>query len=186
MARADPDPVAVRPAVVADADAMGRIAQRSWEATYRGMLPDAVLDEWVAEAPESWRRALAIRPADSPGRAWVGERDGVVLGYATTSPAKDQWLVPPEGAGELGNLYLDPDAIGTGLGRRLYEHSVADLAKRGFDPLVVWAFRDNRRAVSFYERMGLVIDVPDHAWVLGGVPCPIVRFRGPLATSEAR
>jgi ribosomal protein S18 acetylase RimI-like enzyme len=186
MATAEPGRVVLRPATGADADAMGRIAQRSWEVTYRGMIPDAVLDEWIAEAPDSWRALFATRPPDSPGRAWVGERDGVVLGYATTSPAKDQWLPPPDGAGELGNLYLDPDAIGTGLGRRLYEHSVADLATRGFDPLVVWAFRDNHRAAGFYRRMGLVIDVPDHAWVLGEVPCPIVRFIGPLATPEGR
>ena len=53
-----------------------------------------------------------------------------------------------------------------------------DLFERGFDPLVVWAFRDNPKAQRFYPRMGLAIDVPDHDWVLGGVPCPIVRFRG--------
>ena len=53
----------------------------------------------------------------------------------------------------------------------------ADLRERGFNPFVVWAFRDNQRARRFYERKGLVIDVPDHDWVLGGVPCPIVRFR---------
>jgi hypothetical protein len=54
---------------------------------------------------------------------------------------------------------------------------VTDLRVRGFDPLVVWAFRDNPLARRFYPRMGLVIDVADHHWVLGGVPCPIVRFR---------
>jgi hypothetical protein len=41
----------------------------------------------------------------------------------------------------------------------------------------VWAFRGNDRALRFYERMGLAIDVPGHDWVLGGIPCPIVRFR---------
>ena len=42
-------------------------------------------------------------------------------------------------------------------------------------------------AQRFYPRMGLTVDVPDHDWVLGGVPCPIVRFRrdGPPDGSPA-
>lgn len=166
----------VRAALAADADALGSIARRAWEATYRGIVPDPVLDEWIAGVTENWRRVLAERPADSPSRAWVAERDGQILGYLTTSPAKDEWLPPPDGAGEVTNLYLDPDVIGTGVGRLLYEHGVGDLRARGFDPLVIWAFRDNARARGFYERMGLAVDA-ETEWVLGGVPCPIVRFR---------
>lgn len=177
MATAEARPAIIRHATTDDAEALGRIAQRAWAATYPAIVPDAVLDEWIAEAPESWRRALAGREPDGPWRAWVGEREGIVLGYATTVPAKDQWLPPPDAAGELTNLYLEPDAIGTGLGRQLYEHAAADLRERGFNPLVVWAFRDNPRAVGFYQRMGLATDVADHHWLLGDVPCPIVRFR---------
>ena len=176
--------VSVRAAAAHDAEAMGRVAARSWEVTYRGMLPDAVLDEWMSTVTDGWKAAFANAPADTPWRPWVAELDGAVVGYATTTPAKDLFLPPPDGAGEVTNLYLDPDVIGTGTGRRLYEHAVEDLRHRGFDPLVIWAFRDNLRAVRFYERMGLVVDVPEHTWLLGGVACPIVRLRtdlGPVA-----
>ncbi|HUF25581.1 MAG TPA: GNAT family N-acetyltransferase [Gemmatimonadaceae bacterium] len=176
----------VRLAESADADALGAIGARAWDATYRGMIPDVVLDEWIASTGASWHAALESRAPDSPSRAWVAERDGFVIGYATTAPARDQWLAPPDGAGELTNLYLDPAVIGSGVGRLLYEHAVENLRERGFDPLVVWAFRDNPRARRFYEGRGLTIDVTDHAWVLGGVPCPIVRFRGDLAPAEGR
>lgn len=184
MATADPS-VVVRAGVAADADAIASVGIRSWEVTYRGIVPDAALGEWINGNHQAWRDAFATRPPDSPVRVWVAERTGRVIGYATTTPAKDNWLPPPDGAGEITNLYLDPDVIGSGVGRLLYEHSVADLAARGFEPLVVWAFRDNARAVAFYERMGLAIDVAEHAWVLADVPCPIVRFRGPLASARA-
>jgi ribosomal protein S18 acetylase RimI-like enzyme len=174
-------PTAVRPATAADADALGGISARAWEATYRGMIPDAALDEWIATAHEAWREAFATRPAEAPTRSWVAERDGAVVGFATTAPAGDRWLPPPDGAGELTNLYLDPGVIGSGVGRALYDRAVSDLADRRFQPLVVWAFRDNARARRFYEGRGLVIDVPDHAWVLADVRCPIIRFRGDLA-----
>jgi len=185
MATADA-PASVRQAVAADADAIADVGIRSWEATYRGIVPDAALGEWMDGNHQAWHDAFANRPPDSPGRVWVADVDGRVVGYATTTPAKDNWLPPPEGAGEITNLYLDPAVIGQGVGRLLYDHSVADLGARGFDPLLVWAFRDNHRAVAFYERMGLAIDVPDHAWVLAGVPCPIVRFRGALAPPAGR
>jgi ribosomal protein S18 acetylase RimI-like enzyme len=167
----------IRAAAASDADALGVISGRAWRSAYPGIVPDAVLDEWVAEAPEGWHAAFATRPSDSPWRPWVAERDGMLVGYATTTPAKSEWLPPPDGAGELTNLYLDPAAIGTGVGRMLYEHAVADLRDRGFNPLVIWAFRDNPLARRFYDRMGLTVDVADHAWLLGGVACPIVRYR---------
>ena len=175
----------VRAATAADADVIADVGIRSWESTYRGIVPDAALAEWMEENHRAWRDLFANRPPDGPGRVWVADLGGRVVGYATTTPGKDNWLPPPQGAGEITNLYLDPEVIGSGVGRLLYEHSVADLAARGFDPLVIWAFRDNHRAVDFYQRMGLTIDVPDHAWLLAGVPCPIVRFRGPLASARA-
>jgi GNAT superfamily N-acetyltransferase len=172
--------VTIRRAGPDDIEVLGGVTARAYAAAYPGIVPPAVLAEWIADAPAMWQRwrdAIAERPPDHPSRAWVAERDGVLLGYATTTAATSEYRPPPDGAGELTNLYLDPDAIGTGVGRMLYEHAVDDLREHGFDPLVVWAFRDNPRAAAFYPRMGLVIDVPDHDWVLGGVPCPIVRYR---------
>jgi GNAT superfamily N-acetyltransferase len=170
------DVPSIRLATADDAAALAGIGGRAWNLTYRGIVPDPVLDEWIAGAEDGWRDAFAAHGPDSPWRAWVADTGGAPLGYLTTSPAKADWLPPPDGAGEVTNLYLEPDAIGTGIGRLLYEHAVGDLRQRGFNPLVIWAFRDNARARRFYERMGLAVDASTD-WVLGGVPCPIVRFR---------
>lgn len=172
----DPDTV-IRAAEPSDAEALGRLSQRTWELTYRGIVPDPVLDEWIATVPQQWRDTLTAAGPPGAARRWVGERGGVLLGYATTAPGESTWLPPPDGAGELTNLYVDPDAIGTGLGRSLYEHAVADLRERDFAPFVVWAFRHNERATRFYLARGLRLDA-EHDWVLGEIPCPIVRFRG--------
>jgi ribosomal protein S18 acetylase RimI-like enzyme len=172
------DAPAIRPVRSDDATALAAVTARAYEAAYRGIVPDPVLDEWIAGARAFWDEGLPrLTMPDQPSRAWVAEREGRIVGYATTSAGKDWWLPPPDGAGELTNLYLDPDVIGSGVGGRLYRHAVADLRERGFNPLVVWAFRDNPRAIGFYEAMGLAIDVAEHTWELGGVACPIVRFR---------
>jgi ribosomal protein S18 acetylase RimI-like enzyme len=181
MPDAAPSPVTIRLARPDDVEALGGVTARAYAAAYPGIVPVAVLDEWIAHAPEMWTRwrdAQSERGPDHPSRAWVAERDGAILGYATATAATPEYLPPPDGAGEITNLYLDPAAIGSGVGRALYEHAVRDLFARGFDPLVVWAFRDNPKARHFYPRMGLAIDILDHDWVLDGIPCPIVRFIG--------
>jgi ribosomal protein S18 acetylase RimI-like enzyme len=171
------DAATIRMGVPADVEALARVSRLAYGATYQDIVPSVALAEWIETAPAMWQAAFDHREPDGPWRPWVAERAGVIVGYATTSPGKDWWLPPPDGAGELTNLYLDPAAIGSGVGGALYDHAVADLRSRGFNPFVVWAFRDNHRARRFYEGRGLTIDVPDHDWVLAGVPCPIVRFR---------
>jgi GNAT superfamily N-acetyltransferase len=179
------DPAVIRLVGADDVEALAGVTARAYAATYPGIVPEAVLTDWMGEAPTMWSDAMPrLTDPDDPSRAWIAERDGTVIGYATTAPGKDWWLPPIEGSGELTNLYLDPAVIGTGIGGALYRQSVADLRERGFNPFVVWAFRENTRAIGFYQRMGLAIDVPQHDWVLGDVPCPIVRFREDWPTVE--
>jgi GNAT superfamily N-acetyltransferase len=179
------DPAVIRLVHRDDVEALAGVTARAYAATYPGIVPDPVLQEWMAKAPVTWTEAIPrLTDPDDPSRAWVAERDGAIVGYATTAPGKDWWVPPIEGSGELTNLYLDPAAIGTGVGGSLYQQAVADLRERRFNPFVVWAFRDNTRAIDFYERMGLTIDVPEHDWGLGGVSCPIVRFRVDWPTVE--
>ena len=96
-----------------------------------GIVPPAVLDEWIATRRHVDAMADASStPSRSPIAGWVAERDGAILGYATTTAATSEYLPPPDGAGELTNLYLDPAAIGTGIGRLLYEQRCATSGAR--------------------------------------------------------
>ena len=167
----------IRPGTAEDAPAIGSIDHESTIFTYTGIMPEATLaDSSVESATERWAQAIANRDPEAPSRLWLAERAGEVVGYATTSPATDRWLDPPEGAGELTNLYLAPAVIGSGVGSALYDHAINDLIVRGFDPIVIWAFRDNDRGRGFYERHGLTVDA-ETDWVLSDIPCPIVRYR---------
>jgi ribosomal protein S18 acetylase RimI-like enzyme len=181
MAAAEAGAAHVAPAIRAgapdDVDALAGVSGRAFAATYPGIVPDEVLAEWIETTEQMWRGGFEKSDADPSWRVWVAQRGDDIVGYVTTSAGKDWWLPPLEGSGEVTNLYLEPSAIGSGVGRALFAHAIEDLFQRGFDPLVVWAFRENHRALRFYERMGFAIDVPEHDWVLGGVPCPIVRFR---------
>ena len=167
----------IRLATPADAPAIASVMVASFLATYRGIMPDAVLDRLdLGARTERWQTLLTeMDPAD-PKRVWVADDASVIRGYAVTVPASDEFLPPPEGAGELDSLYVHPDAVGRGLGRRLLATATDDLRDRGFDPLILWAFTANTRARSIYEAAGWIHDA-DHHWVLDEVPVPIVRYR---------
>jgi ribosomal protein S18 acetylase RimI-like enzyme len=148
------DPV-IRPATLADAHAIGALAARAWRAAYAGLLADDILARLHPEEQAyEWAGYLSELPTSD--RVWVIELAGAVCGFARTGPCPDPDL--PADAGEVHGLYLDPDRIGTGLGRRLYSHAVADLVERGNAPVAVWHFAENRRAARFYERAGFVLD----------------------------
>jgi L-amino acid N-acyltransferase YncA len=141
---------AVRDATALDAAAIARVHVASWRATYRGIVPDAVLDRLSVERREAYWRETAADPAGPP--VWVAEVAGQVVGFASAGPCRDEDM--PAGTGELHAIYLAPQAWGRGLGRALLDHAVADLRARSLDPLVLWVLTGNRRARTFYERQG--------------------------------
>jgi ribosomal protein S18 acetylase RimI-like enzyme len=72
---------------------------------------------------------------------WVAERDGVPVGM----------LVLEDDL--LGDLYVAPDAQGTGIGSALVAHAKA----RRPQGLRLWVFVSNVLARSLYERLGFVV-----------------------------
>src|SRR6185503_1046370 len=78
-------------------------------------------EPYLADCGESLRlrRAEVIEK-----RTVVAERDGLILGVATLEGQ------PPDG--ELGLLFVDPDAIGGGVGRVLYRQVLDEAGRLGF------------------------------------------------------
>lgn len=145
----------IRAATLADAEAIGRIHLASWQAAYRGVLPDALLDGLDLAERIARRRAALAAPA--PGsRDWVIVEADDVIGWASTGPARDDDLGPA--SYELYAIYLAPTQVGTGAGRALMTHALADAGDRGFDEMTMWVLRGNDRALRFYAAAGFAPD----------------------------
>ena len=126
---------------------------RSWSATYAGLLPAAVIDDVVKARPariDRWRRQLA-EPQQRRG-CFVGELDGRVIGSVFWGPAEAPDATPE--TAEVYAIYLDPDAIGRGIGRALLDAAVGDMVGAGFAAAILWVLDTNDRARRFYERAG--------------------------------
>jgi len=178
--------LAVRAARPDDAEAIADAHVRGWLATYRGLVPDAILDGLSVERRAShWRDTISAETtaAAPTTRTWVVEDGGAVQGFASTGPIRDQSDGLP-GAGEVLAIYLAPEARGRGLGRTLFQHAVDDLQARAFDPIVVWVFEANAGARRFYEAAGFQPDGARQPVDFGEASLPEIRYRlgrGPSA-----
>lgn len=82
--------VTVRPARLEDAAAKARMHMSSWEETYRGVMPDRVLDDpgLVGARERFWITAL-VDKRHRAKRIAVAERDGAVIGVAMAGPPEN-------------------------------------------------------------------------------------------------
>ncbi|MFE8009401.1 GNAT family N-acetyltransferase [Streptomyces sp. NPDC057418] len=100
-----------------------------------------------AEFLASCRGELTLSREELAGRRTaVAERDGSVVGFTTLEGE------PPQGV--LGMMFVDPDAIGEGIGRLLFTHAVETAQALGFTQFTIDA---DPNAEPFYEAMGGVL-----------------------------
>jgi ribosomal protein S18 acetylase RimI-like enzyme len=177
-----PSPV-IRPIEERDADALARVHVRSWQAAYRGQVPDDYLDRLPDEIPQRAARWKGfIRDAPSVGRALLAaEEDGRVVGFVNVGPPDDADAVGPH-VGELYAIYLDPDAWGKGIGRALMDAAVKILTDGGYTEAVLWVLGTNARARRFYEIAGWRPDGGTKVEHRGHVELREVRYRRALGT----
>jgi ribosomal protein S18 acetylase RimI-like enzyme len=170
-------PATIRPATTKDAQRLAEIHVNAWQAAYRGQLDDEYLDGLkVDDRLEQHRRSLQEQRAD--WRTWLAEDGGRVVGFAVTGPSED--ADAERTTAEVYAIYLEPDRVGTGLGRDLFSHAVTDLRERGFDAVTLWVLETNERARRFYEAAGWK---PDGTITSERVDCemrPTVRYRTTL------
>lgn len=138
----------IRLAKADDALAIARVRMISWQAAYRGIVPDAYLDAMRAEdAVERWRAASGGEMAGT--EVLVCIEDGAVIGFASYGAARPPTL---GFGGELHATYFLPAAMGRGFGSHMMEKVHAGLIRLGHDDMIVWVMEANTRGRNFYEK----------------------------------
>ncbi len=140
----------IRPARLADAEAIARVYVETWRTTYAGMLPDRVLlNLSVDRQAIIWSRAIAAANV----RQWIRVAetdDGSLVGFGSSGAAHGTNLAYD---GEVYTLYVEPDFQEQGYGRGLLEGLFAALCENGYGAALVWVLGNNP-ARFFYEALG--------------------------------
>ncbi|HYX62156.1 MAG TPA: GNAT family N-acetyltransferase [Streptosporangiaceae bacterium] len=144
-------PLIVRLARIQDVRQMARVHVRCWQETYRGLMPDAVLDDpgFPAARERMWTDVLTSERYRR-NRSAVAERDGELVGIAMSGPPED---VTAAWVRQLYVLYVYAADHGTGAGEALLE-AVIDSA----EPAALWVADPNPRAQAFYRKHGFAAD----------------------------
>jgi GNAT superfamily N-acetyltransferase len=167
----------VRRALADDALGVATVHVRSWQAAYRGLLPDAYLDQIDLEARRAaWSGTIADADWQRTGTLVATEANGNVVGFAHVGPARDDDLDPGL-VGELAAIYLLPHVWGSGVGRRLMAAAVNVLRDAGFGSAILWVLDGNDRAQRFYEVGGWQVDGVAKDIVIADTSLAEVRYR---------
>lgn len=127
------DPVSLRPAKPNEIDALTDICLRSKA-------------HWGYDVAfmEKSRDALTIKPERvQSGDVVVAELHGRPAGVAAIAPDEDGY--------EIEVFFVDPNAMGKGVGAHLFQALVSLAAKRGITQLTI---ASDPNAAAFYEKMG--------------------------------
>ena len=152
---------------------------RSWQAAYRGLLPQAYLDGLdPTQRTGQWERSLSATDR-SHGGTLVADAGGHLLGFVSYGPARDD-DVDSKRVGEIYAVYLVPAAWDKGIGKQLMTAAFGRLGEAGFDQAILWVLDSNVRARRFYEAGGWLADEAGKRDESDGFPMTEVRYRRPL------
>ena len=169
----------IRAARMEDVPEIAAVHVRSWQAAYRGLLPQAYLDDLdPSQRIGQWKRILSA--ADwSHGGTLVADAGGRLSGFVSYGPARDDDADSRQ-AGEIYAIYLMPAAWDEGIGRQLMAAALDRVGEAGFDQVILWVLDSNARARRFYEAGGWLADGAAKQDDSFGVPMTEVRYRKSL------
>jgi GNAT superfamily N-acetyltransferase len=138
----------VREATAADVEGICRFGEAVIPEHYAPLIGPAA----AAAQVRDWWRVERISAAVTDGLVVLAERGDQLVGAAQRGRSGDDHVIY--------KLYLQRDARGHGLGRRLIDALVAQLPA-GAQCLCVEHFAANERAGAFYEREGFAVERVD-------------------------
>jgi len=139
----------VRPARIEDAAQIATVHVKAWQETYRGLMPDSVLDTLSVERrAKHWEHIL--EDTTNLHKDYVAEHNGKIAGFASCGKEREG---DEEHQGELYALYVLKEFHGQGLGRLLMGKSAEGLLAMEISSMLLWVLAENP-AQKFYEHMG--------------------------------
>jgi len=108
------------------------------------------IEPYTLEARRPWLESF---DSDGPYRCFVAEIDGVAAGWASSGRFRTKAAYD---SSVESTIYLAPEAIGTGLGTRLYQALFDSLADTDVHLALGGVTLPNPASIALHERLGFV------------------------------
>jgi len=140
---------AIRPASINDAAQIAAVQTSSWQTSYRGILPDSILDTMNVARRISMRREILLE-SEALNLVAYDSTHRDLVGFCNAGPSRREGTT----AGELYEIYIVDRAKRFGLGRDMFEQVMDWCRANRRSSLIVWVLDNNHHARRFYEAMG--------------------------------
>ena len=140
--------ISIRPAELADVEAMASVVVDAWRFAYADFLPIKMMEEWanvdrfVTRFKNNWHL--------ENHRLVACDSDGTVLGFAVQRHPCNLTGFDAE----IGGLYVAPIANRRGIGKLLVLAMVAKFMEIGHRSMAIHTLAENKIGCAFYEKMG--------------------------------
>lgn len=138
----------IRLATKNDCYSLSDVKFNVWNTTYRGIYPDAKIDNYDFEMQANKFKDIMDNPEVE---LYVVEQDGRIVGYMS-------YGTPPrpfeDYKQEIILLYILKECQGTGLGRKLFSIAYNKMKEKGYTEFLISCNKYNYPAQKFYEKMG--------------------------------
>ena len=138
----------IRKAKLEDAKDIAYVNTYTWLTTYKGLMPDELLEERVKTIDDRVPKIInAIKTKDNFYVALDGNK---VVGIMSYGKSRNQDYID---SGEIKSIYILKDYQGLGLGKSLFMTCIKELLNMGFNSMILNVLEGNG-AFLFYQKYG--------------------------------
>lgn len=131
-----------------------RVHWQTWREAYDGILPADFQEQMTLDKCRFYSQKY-------PENTLIALDDAKVVGFVSYGDFRDSATI----TGEIFALYVLKEYYGKGVGQQLMQAAFAALVS--YPEIVLWVLEDNKRAISFYAKMGFVFDGEEKVIDLG-------------------
>ena len=138
--------ILMRKAKQSDARGIVEVNTYTWLTTYKGLMPDEILDNRVKTIEDRVSKtANSIREKDN---AYVVIDNDKVIGIMSYGKSRNEEY--PE-SGEIYSIYILEEYQGLGLGKKLFMIGINELINEGYNTMILNVLNGNN-TIKFYEK----------------------------------
>lgn len=135
-----------------DLDTVGEIVNQNWKNTYSAYVNNELLS---IESCERRKKEIEAELFSGSLMNYIYEDAGMVKALLTFGKTADS---DRSGAFEIWRIYVSKNFQGEGIGKSLLEFAEEQAEGSGYKEIVIWAFKENTRAIAFYKHYGYIAD----------------------------
>ncbi|MDO5521905.1 MAG: GNAT family N-acetyltransferase [bacterium] len=146
----------IRKLEVEDIETVCKIVNNNWIRVYQGYVNPVLIDENGCK-----EREIRLKKDFRSKRLseYVWEEQGQVVAMLSIGETADTDRI---GDFEVWRIYIDSEFQGKGIGSQMLNFAEETAKAKGYSNIVIWAFKNNIPAISFYNKHGYTIEKEEY------------------------